>query len=238
MPFCQNCGVQMNNGAKFCSECGAPMAQTKILTRQQEFGGRIIKCPNCGEILNSFETKCSACGYELRGAKTISAVKELELELNRIMEKRNMDDASKVSKVFARAFGVTSENPVDRQMADRISSFPIPNTQEDIFEFMILAVSNIDPMVHDTSSDGYMADREGKLLISNAWEAKYNQAYQKARIMLSNDSRLAEIAKLYEMKQKQINRNKRKVFIAIAVYLGFMMLLLCISVVAALGLTS
>lgn len=65
------------------------------------------------------------------------------------------------------------------QKDDLIRNFYIPNTKEDICEFFILAVSNI--KAEDDCAD--------------AWLAKLEQAYQKARLAFGNDSSFSEISK-------------------------------------------
>ena len=149
MSFCQNCGMKLDESAKFCPECGNPVGQKNMSKRQQEFGGKIIKCPNCGETLSSFTSVCSACGYELRGADAAGTVKRFESELKQIEAGRKTEKGTGIGKAFAKAFGANTTNTVDQQLANRISNFAVPNTQEDIFEFMILAASNIDPMAYD-----------------------------------------------------------------------------------------
>ena len=70
---------------------------------------------NCAEMLNSFMSSCPSCGYEVRGSKSKSRVDELatKLELAESAE----------------------------QKISIIRNFYIPNTKEDIYEFVILATS-------------------------------------------------------------------------------------------------
>ena len=118
MVFCSNCGEKLNDGAKFCHACGASTSGIPTQQkREQEYAGKIIKCPNCGEVLDSFVTVCPACGYELRGSSASSSVREFAMKLDNAAT-----DAKKVSI---------------------IRNYPVPNTKEDIFEFMILASTNI-----------------------------------------------------------------------------------------------
>lgn len=88
MAFCQNCGKKLDDGAKFCPECGTPVGQKDMSKRNQEYGGKIIKCPNCGEILKAFSAQCPSCGYELRGSDSSDSVKEFVQELENIEEER------------------------------------------------------------------------------------------------------------------------------------------------------
>ncbi len=120
MPFCANCGQQVEKGTKFCTNCGAIVVlheKTKIDERKTFYDGGIRKCPNCGEIINAFVVSCPSCGYELRDSSTANSLQSLYSDLNK----------------------TTSME----QKALIIRSYPIPNAKEDIIEFMILASSNI-----------------------------------------------------------------------------------------------
>ena len=145
MPYCTNCGCQITDNAKFCSNCGSAINSSKNdqSERKTVYEGNIHKCPNCGEVLQSFVANCPACGYELRGNMAADSVRKLYWELNR------------------------TTTPAQKDLI--IRSFPIPNSKEDILEFMIMASSNI------LGED----DRD----IYEAWLAKFEQAYQKAVLL-------------------------------------------------------
>jgi len=179
MAFCSNCGEKLNDGAKFCYGCGMPVnnASQNSGNRRQEYGGKIVKCPNCGEVLNSFETVCTICGYELRGSKATDAVKEFEYKF---------EQASSIDKKI-----------------DLIKTFAVPNTKEDIREFMILAASNINLDSYNSSDE-----RTIDIRLSNAWVAKFEQAYQKAKILFKGSSDFGEVHDLYLRKQKSIKYAK------------------------------
>ena len=230
MAYCQNCGHKLDPAAKFCPECGEPVAKKDMSTRHQKFAGEIIKCPNCGEVLNAFSSQCPTCGYELRDSDSSDSVKKFAQELKEIESGRKSERKfSSIGNAFANALGANTTNPIDQQLANRISNFAVPNTKEDIFEFMILAASNIDPMAHDTTVYGYsLAERPGKLMISNAWDSKYNQVHQKAKIMFPEDVRLTEIETLYKSKQKQIKCEKFKVLKIILPLIGALLALMVI----------
>ena len=204
MSFCTNCGHEVDSNAKFCPECGLPINSIDNASKRQvEFAGKIIKCPNCGEILNNpFSTNCPTCGYELRGANSFSTVKNLEQELKKIEAQRQ---DNKNSGFWRALTGGAVNNSIDQQLANKIVNFTIPNTKEDIFEFMILAASNIDPMVYSKDSAMQLLNSK-KIMISNAWDSKYNQAHQKAILLFPDDKKLLEIEKLYKQKRKKIKK--------------------------------
>ena len=149
MKYCTSCGEQILEGARFCPLCGKEIGDSgNNGARKVTYEGELRKCPACGELLRSFESNCPACGHELRGVKNCSSVSELARKLEK----------------------ATSE----RQRILIIKNFPVPNTREDIFEFMLLAASNFD-------SAYYVAhlDEED---ISDAWLSKIEQCYQKASL--------------------------------------------------------
>jgi len=171
MGFCINCGHALAEGARFCSGCGVAIgeAHTESEQRKSVYDGELHKCPNCAEMLNSFMSSCPSCGYELRGSNSKNRVDELanKLELAESAE----------------------------QKISIIRNFYIPNTKEDIYEFVILATSNM---------NSYNYDYE-------AWDAKLQQAYQKATLSFGNTQEFHYIHQLYTQAQKH---KKQKVLVA------------------------
>ena len=164
---CTNCGQNLTGGVKFCSNCGVAVeVATNYRQRQQEWAGKLIKCPLCGEDIPSFTANCPACGHELRGVNSTNSIKE---------------------------FAIKIENATtDKMKASLIRTFPIPNTREDILEFMILASTNIE--------NSFQAD------ISEAWSVKFEQSYEKAKVLYGE---LAEFNRCYDLfLQKKKNNNK------------------------------
>ena len=84
MSFCQNCGKKLEDGAKFCPQCGTPVGNTGSENiRKQEYVGKIKKCPSCGADVPSFNSKCTSCGHEFTETKIDNTVKEF---FNKITE--------------------------------------------------------------------------------------------------------------------------------------------------------
>lgn len=228
--FCSYCGQRLESDVKFCSECGMPTKVNQFNSdaeRKQEYAGKIIKCPNCGEILNSFVTTCPACGYELRGANNSNAVREFALKLEQIEWNRNISNRS-VSGFKGKINTFASINPTDEQKISLIRSFAIPNTKEDIYEFMILASSNIDLKLYGMAYDstqylGMMA--ASQKAVSDAWVAKFEQAYQKANLMFGDSQDFYNVQNLYQKKMKEISRKKMQ----FPLLIGGLVLLLVLS---------
>jgi len=157
--FCSNCGNKLIDNAKFCNACGTKVVNESTEERKTTYDGEIHKCPNCGDTIDAYETVCEACGYELRGRKATSVVHELAMKLE------NTDSIEKKEEL--------------------IRTFYIPNTKEDIYEFFILATSNIKAGGTDIK----------------AWTAKLEQAYQKAELSFNGTQEFERLKLLYKKTQ-------------------------------------
>ena len=215
MPFCSNCGMEVSGDAKYCSRCGASVNEAQVETagtREEIYTGKLLKCPNCGEILKSFEVSCPSCGYEIRETRPASSVHELTKKLEHL-------DAHKQAKdygIIEQAFRNEIINKTDKQKIELIKTFSIPNTKEDILEFLILASSNVNPY----------ATSQVEKAISDAWQSKYDQAYQKAKYSFGNSVEFNGIFNDYKMNKRQYRKGKRKdVFLIIVCLLSGLLLL-------------
>ena len=217
--FCNNCGtptgsnqVQENNSVQ------APIIEPQveelekdepITERQTVYEGKIHKCPNCGEVMKSFSANCPSCGFEIRGSRATTSVQEFAMKLEQI-EQKQMPHFEEKSSVMKMVFGKDFKgDDYDIQQAKRdfekrrksekaslISSFPIPNTKEDILEFLLLASSNIDvKTTHD--------------IVTQAWLQKLEQVYQRAQITIRNTNEFKQAKFIYDSKQKELGKQKK-----------------------------
>ena len=201
MAFCSNCGKKISANAKFCPECGAAVEHDNGSERENTFEGKVHKCPNCGEPIKAFSTKCPLCGYEFRDAQSSSTIKEFARQLQEIESRRK--GKTKFSAV-AEAFGMKGGDTTDEQKINLIRSFSVPNTKEDVLEFMILASSNIDETAYENNANS--TDKS----VSNAWIAKTDQVYQKAKLTFGTEPEFARIQEMYDSKMKAVKKSKGK----------------------------
>lgn len=228
--FCSNCGTPINAGAKFCHGCGAPIGTSNIPTpppvtqtapppvpsfveqeqpkraerRQQEFVGTVLKCPNCGAIIGETTAVCPDCGIRITGRSAVTSVQSFKEQL--------MDIEGTRKKGLGGVFGVyAAPDPADTKKLTLIRNFPIPNSVDDIMEFMFLAVANIDvSLSKNTAMNKWNNTQQVETgatisrTISNAWVAKMQQVYQKAEIMFPNDPAFPGIQKIYYDKMKEL----------------------------------
>ncbi len=227
MAFCINCGQELEPGAKFCANCGKEISKKNQVEEQRNtvYDGELHKCPNCGEILKSFEIICSTCGYELRGNKVSNAVKEFALKLEAIEAKREYE---KPRGIFAVAEAQQRLSKTDEQKISLIKSFSVPNSKEDMLEFMILATSSMNMRTYDSSNTNISKSEKE---INAAWFSKVQQVYEKAKRIYSTDSTFAEIKALYDNCNEKIAKSKRRSIVKWILLVGWIPLLWIILIV-------
>ena len=182
MAYCSNCGKQLEEGARFCLQCGASVIGSNMERQRVTYDGETHRCPNCGQVLQSFMINCPACGNELRGTRISNSIREFAQRLLQV--------------------------ETDNEKISLIRNFPIPNTKEDIFEFMILASSNLGT----ESSQAGDIQKE----VSKAWGVKIEQGYQKASLLFGNDEDFLKIQNVYDQVYDKINtktQNAKKKFV-------------------------
>ena len=106
--------------------------------KKKEAFGRV--CPNCGKQVPPLTLKCE-CGYEFTANKQVSSVQLL---------------ANKIEKIR----GGILDTAVCEKICETISMFPVPNTKEDIVEFLALSATNAKMTV------GFWRTRHGHLIIA------------------------------------------------------------------------
>ena len=92
------------------------------------------------------------------------------------------------------------EHQVENRTIQAISNFPIPNTKEDLIEFMTLCLSN-------SEAENFTASKIGK-----AWQNKFEQLIAKARIIIPNNPIAEDLIEQYETK-REISKEKNKNFL-------------------------
>ncbi len=235
MAFCINCGQELAEGAKFCASCGkAATNENATFKRKTVYEGNLHKCPNCGEVINSFVTNCPTCGHEIRDAQSVSSVRLLAMKLEQLEAKRPQ---KKATNIFSQAFGGGAQlQSIDEQKIDLIRNFSIPNTKEDVLEFIVLASANIDLKVYGLDSGRYQILDPARRELSDAWLSKLEQADQKAEIMFGQTQEYISIRNAYEKKVRAIKKAKYQivwlfagVFGAIFLMFGFVLLILVLT---------
>lgn len=207
MKFCTNCGKQLNDDAKFCDTCGAPVSGTQTppipgtnenvgddTKRKEVFVGVKRKCPVCGAEVSAFALTCPN-GHELSGISV-----------------------SKTSKDFQEGL-IKYEGKEER---DFVASFPIPNEREALGNFMLMVasilkqdmqngadqmrVSSFSSKFDEIKSKVYMMLKADDPIVGETkkWDSALNELYENYKKIIE------ERAILNKKKQKEQERKNRK----------------------------
>lgn len=141
----------------FCINCGKELIDGAKFcfecgspvrkSNKNENIGKIITCPSCGENIHSFTAFCPSCGREFREINSTNSVKE-----------------------FFENYVSTKETEKEAV----VRAFPIPNAKEDVYEFLVQAISEL------KTSNNYE--------LKCAWYSKLEQVYQKSKLIFKKDS--------------------------------------------------
>ncbi len=187
MKFCTNCGKQLNDDAKFCDTCGAPISGTQTpppipganenvaddTKRKEVFVGVKRKCPVCGAEVPAFALTCPE-GHELSGI-----------------------NVSKTSKEFQEGL-IKYEGKEER---DFVASFPIPNEREELGNFMLMVASIL-------KQD--MQNGADKMRVSS-FSSKFDEIKSKVYMMLKADDPIVGETKKWDSALNELYENYKKI---------------------------
>lgn len=214
--FCAECGSELPDKARFCPGCGHPAAPQKAFphaaaplhpqptadaqqtARREMYDGAVRKCPSCGSAVNPTDAVCATCGHHFTARKASGSVERFSQQMLDI--ERSRKDG--LLEAIAHSMRGGQADSTDRQKILLINTFPIPNTIEELSEFMYLAATSIDVKLSRKSLFGSAPSTEKD--ISDAWVAKMQQVYQKAAMSFPNDPVFAQIRNLYEGKMAEL----------------------------------
>lgn len=109
-------------------------------------------CPKCGQQVPTMSVVCPYCGCEIVKKKGVSSAEELLQKIETISQEDRASiekDSNKVRRVedifssflLSKFFGnkKSDKEPKEQRIANTITLFPVPNTKEDIIEFLSIA---------------------------------------------------------------------------------------------------
>ena len=140
--------------------------------------GDIRTCPQCGAVFPSIAGVCQECGYEIVGVNANHSSQKLAEILNTISNSKQKEDAKWMA------------------MAAAVSSFPIPNTKEDLFEFAIVMQSKM--------MDKVGPSEDASLMI--AYFGKYKECMAKIKTLYHTDTYFEELLLSYNNNVKKAKR--------------------------------
>jgi hypothetical protein len=177
-------------------EHAASIAQHQIPKSNKE--GDLKKCPACGAFVPSFSTKCSDCGHEFRNIDSSNSIKEFFIRLQLIVEEES--NRKQESTGLDRLIGSDKPWLIEQKIVQRqiplISSFPIPNSKEDIFEFLLMALPEATKKLGFFERiSGTIDSHKGEL--KKAYLSKCEQIIMKARLSMKEDKKSLEEIEYY-----------------------------------------
>lgn len=112
--------------------------ELNMLSKQKkEAFGRV--CPNCGAQVQAMTLRCD-CGYEFTNAKAVSSVNLLYEKLNSVTLTAEEERTVKAA-IAAPAMERLRKKMLTEKKISIISTYPVPNTKEDLLEFLSISVS-------------------------------------------------------------------------------------------------
>jgi len=222
MAFCSKCGNQLAENQKFCIKCGAPTGGATVPKPVVEKVGNIRKCPACGAEVPSMTAICSDCGHEFSNVQVSSTVRsffeKLDAISQEVFEKAAAEEAKgPVGGAWGVALGIDRMarmgktfrgiNAGTKRQIGLIEGYPIPNSKEDILEFLLLASSRYKGIRRPLIP---VAEKMEAFKLDDVWRVKCEQAYIKAKILLKSDKDgIVEIQNILKL-NKKLNRKLKK----------------------------
>ena len=166
-------------------------AITPVAATKSDKHGDVIKCPACGSIIQGFTAICVDCGHNFSNINAVSSVTKLYEQLQMVeSEERNrpIESGGWMDKLHGSS-AMNDHNMQERilkRKASVVSGFPIPNTKEDILEFLSMALPEVG------KKPGFLMMKTATGAVYNAWHSKAEQVVMKARFSLKEDKKLLE----------------------------------------------
>lgn len=170
--------------------------EIKAAPKSDKFGD-VKKCPSCGSMVQSLQTKCIDCDYEFRNIESVNSIKDFFKDYQKIEQSVNVKKTGGLIGMIADTSEGQRQKIVFSKKKEFIMHFPIPNSKEDIIEFLTMAVPIAKPA--KKSAFGFMknvaakfGDDENKnwnYLISAVWLQKCEQIIMKAKFSMKEDKK-------------------------------------------------
>lgn len=174
----------------------APPAYTAPAPQTNKMGD-VRKCPSCGAHYQAGSIYCVECGHEFTGVQASTAVARFS-EMLRDIEMRNASQGSLLKDTLAMmGFGGDGRQ---REIATAIQTFPIPNSKEDLLEFILFLKPKAEMKSKRGAFDRIASMSHSSLDESRIYEAykeKYEECLNKAAFYIAEDTVLVEKLRMH-----------------------------------------
>ena len=137
--------------------------------------GNIKTCPACGSCIKSMKLACEACGHEFANIEANKSITNLLNRINVLHKEPN-----------------EKENLFNQRKADVINNTAIPNSKEDLIEFLTIC----------SSQSGVAFTKRGYSKVLSAWSRKGFEALNKGKLLFKDDSSNMKLILEFEKKLK------------------------------------
>lgn len=166
--------------------------EASLKKSNKEKVGNIKTCPSCGASVKSMTISCEDCGHEFSNVTANNSISKLLNNINSLQKYKN-----------------EQEEDFDIRKAEIINNTAIPNSKEDLLEFLTVCTSQADV---DFFAGGY------KKAVA-AWNNKASEALLKAKIAFSKDLKTLNLIEGYEKKLKKAKHKLTYFYVAVGIIL-------------------
>jgi hypothetical protein len=168
--------------------------------------GDVKKCPACGAKVTSFSARCGECDHEFSNIQANASIQKLFSLLTELENKySNPNEQVGITSLFSKALSKASNiDELINRKCELIKNFPIPNTKDDILEFLSSAVpyarkvkTGLGSIFASKSWGGSDSNAYKDQEIGKAWRYKCEQIVMKARFSLKEDKKGLEEINAY-----------------------------------------
>lgn len=170
----------------------ATLASTNAAAPKSEKFGDIKKCPACGAMVQSFQTRCSDCSHEFSNIGANVSIGKLFEMLNACENERKEESSTSISSAFGKLMmeGLQTGDKVLEKKKAIISGFPVPNTKDDILEFLSTAIPNAKTKGNFLTRQ--QPENKSHNDLAPTWHSKCEQIIMKAKFSMKDDKKTLE----------------------------------------------
>lgn len=167
-----------------------PVEPVVAAPKSDKFGD-IKKCPACGAMVQSFQTKCSDCDHEFSNVVANASIGKL-FEMLNACENERREKSNTITGAFGSlmAQGLGQGDKVTEKKKSIISGFPIPNTKDDILEFLSTAIPNAKQKGNFFTKQ--QPENKSHNDLAPTWHSKCEQIIMKAKFSMKDDKKTLE----------------------------------------------
>jgi hypothetical protein len=207
------------------SESNSSSPSMPNATQSDKIGGTAMRCPACGALYVVGTAACPECGYAFSGIKSTRSSEKLYETLLKFNEENKIEkmpetptgavgsffgamgmDKSSMKKMYN--LGDDGESDIARRKMDVIKDFPVPNSREDLIDFLTSIQPKADPSAPKSGMTGWgvpgtaIGSRQKKEDLGYAYWLLYANCINKARLAFASDPDFAPFFAFYDAKNQ------------------------------------